>query len=357
MKTSIVVLAIIAVLAWGMALALRSSDRQLPELSYLPQPIIGEAERSWYTVSASGPVELEWASQQGIASPTSGVVGWLPDLGSTIEDSDPVAVIDGIERRLAVTSEPFWRALTTGSEGRDVAMLADLLSTWGYDVPSGTTRIDGRFLREIRRYAEDIGYDSRSTRSMSGFEPAWLAWSDGTPFTVHHHAATIGERVQQGSTILQAGQQVTGVSATAMNISGDAQGDPPYTIESVDSMSDGPWQVTVRAGTLAEHSGASKTIAEGIAIGVTNLPVSPEDDVAWSATLADPHERVIVPISALVGSSAGYCVLDPAGRPTSVLVLGASLTTVAVEGIDVGTPLLLNPTQIDLGRSNLCEDA
>ena len=139
-----------------------------------------------------------------------GTITWLPDVGTTLEQGDPVARVNEVPVILLYGDLPAYRTLQYGSEGADVAQLESALVALGYD-PDGTITVDEEFDWDTRQvvldWQEAVGLDDDGR-----VDPADIAILTG-PVTVGALSAAVGDTVQGGARI-----------ATARGDSGGSEG-------------------------------------------------------------------------------------------------------------------------------------
>lgn len=344
---------VLATVASLVILARLSGPRDLPpELVSTPRPLIVDARLELMAGQGSGTLDIAWSNPQLLSSPTEGVVGWLPSVGTILSTGDTVATVDGMGRILAATPEPLWRPLISGTRGRDVALAATLLSELGYDTDPGSDLANTRFIAATRALALDLGMDRDSARRVNGLDPAWLVWSPTPEVQVAEWKVAVGDSVGTGDPLIAGPTRVDTWSATVTSASSPLPMEVPYPISRLETYG-GPWLVEVTMSDTVLFSHQAETPAAGLELALPLLPAT-DAVLSWTAVLLTPVELVVIPMSALQSGASGSCVLSDDGVPTPVEVVSTSLATVAVSGIEAGHRVLANPAQVYPDRVDLC---
>jgi hypothetical protein len=126
-------------------------------------------------VSRPVSVHVAWADTTPLVAPSwTGVVQrTFVRSGSGITSGDPIAIIDGIKRLAIHTNEPFYRTLTVGDHGGDVAAFNRMLIDLGFEADN-----DDQFTymtqAGLRAFAKSIGVPA--ARDVTSFDPSWVVF-------------------------------------------------------------------------------------------------------------------------------------------------------------------------------------
>ncbi len=145
------------------------------------QQLVEQGQELWVTVTPAVSdsqrtlsVDLLWQSSGTLRAPSwSGLIQSVNIApGGEVKDGDPVAVVDGVERRAFHTAAPLYRPLSVGDTGADVSDVKRILAPYGSQ--SEGDRFDYAALRASRAYAESVGV--KDLRAVSSFDPAWIVY-------------------------------------------------------------------------------------------------------------------------------------------------------------------------------------
>ena len=129
----------------------------------------------------------------------SGVLTWLPDAGTIIENGDVIARVNDTPAVALDGDLPMYRTLRDGVEGADVQQLEQALFDLGYD-PDATVTIDDEFTSAtesmVEKWQEDLGVDETGRVSVGDIIFAPL------PAQVVSQQSAVGSGVSQSTPIL-----------------------------------------------------------------------------------------------------------------------------------------------------------
>ncbi len=160
------------------------------------QSVFGAQEPMWVSASDAGTssdrqveLVLEWGEPVQVFAPAwTGTVGEvLVSAGSTLKSGDPVARIDGVVRLAWHTEAPFYRQLTVGDRGTDVAALNRLLES--RSLPS--TRGD-RFTWATRRGTAMLAHDLGARENRGVFDPGMVMFLAADEIELTHVELSVG---------------------------------------------------------------------------------------------------------------------------------------------------------------------
>ena len=256
--------------------------------------------------------------------------------GDALADGMPILSVSGIDRLGFAAATPFYRPISSGTDGPDVESLHRLLVALGHlaAMPANAQTANSATGTAIRALAARIGTPATST-----FDPAWVVWLPRAGLVT----ATIAVRPGQpapapGSVII-----TTPGKATAAKVA--AQGQEPLTL------APGVEFVVVVAGkTLRIDSASLQVAAEDLPL-IAPPEQTNQDGIPATIRRATPLQAMGVPSTAvMVNDSGALCVWLPEGatyRAVTVTLAGArgGITNVA-SGVTAGQQFLSNPAQV-----------
>ena len=198
--------AVIALVWVGFVIARQPRDQEAQQLG-LAEPAIVRLGKTEDDLAQSGELSFEWATERTIGSPASGVITEVPtDMPDTVAalEGRPVIGIDGILR--IGSHYAFYREITWGTEGPDVAALNLLLSSQGLDADPAIERFNDATARAVRAFRTSIGAAPSST-----FDPSLVVFLPASGM-LDDLAVAYGDQVQTGDAIAVLRPGITTVS-------------------------------------------------------------------------------------------------------------------------------------------------
>lgn len=307
------------VLSWLVIAAVSAGVVWLAAFRPIEEPAQTEAGKSFYVLSRSEfaderPVEVTVVPAPGLPLIVrdSGVLTAVDCVAGDrwASGSSPVAV-DGTGLLLLSAKEPWYRDLTLGDEGDDVANLQRALNQLGAEVS-----VSGKFYDATRAAWKKIVDTGRIPARDGDFRLSQVVWLPAGKVTITQCPLAAGQDVAAGATIATAGSGHATVSLT-----------PPA------DLFDGPRTLSVGEATVtldedlqvadpddAETVLATTEVAAAIARGTGEAV-----QVSGTVRLATPIPVYAVPPSSVLRDAAGrVCVLS-GGSPTAAEVVSSSL--------------------------------
>ncbi len=313
-----------------------------------PEPVPVVAEPTLTQVDYSAPATLTARLTDPIpvlANETTGIITSVSVApGSVLSTGDEVYRVDGHPVRARASEQAFFRTLSRGDRGPDVAAAQELLNEL---VESASLQADGVYgastARAVHAYAQELGLGD----AQVDFSPGWFVRIPTEESTVASVALAPGMVAPtQGVEIATIRPTVESVEIVATTAGGD--GEYQFLLDGTAVpvlRRDGTWQIDGEAVaelltmTSAEDSEGSTMSVDG------------------RIRLSTPVESVLVPAGAVITDPTGRtCVADAATyRPIPVSVLGHDVTgAVQIDsGLPAGTQILVNPIDV-LGEDLTC---
>lgn len=256
--------------------------------------------------------------------------------GDRLPDGKPVLSVSGVDRLGFAAVTPFYRPISSGTEGPDVESLHRLLVTLRYlaAMPRDAQIANFATGTAVRALAEDIGAPATST-----FDPAWVIWLPRADLVVATVAVRPGQPAPaSGSVVVTTPGKVTAARVAA-------QGQEPLVL------TPGVEYVAVAAGKAVRVDSATlQVVADDLGL-ITPPEQASQDGIPATIRRATPLQAMGVPSTAvMVNDSGTLCVWLPEGtayRAVTVTVAGArgGITNVAA-GLAAGQQFLSNPAQV-----------
>lgn len=270
-----------------------------------------------------------------LPSPVAGRVSALRcAAGTELAAGESAIAVDGSGLLALATAVPPWRDLAVGDAGTDAAALNAELVRLGERAP-GSDTVTRATVRAYRAAARAAGAAVPDGWTIPAERILWLP-SDRVP--VQDCLVGLGD-------VLAAGDPVLGLvperGATVPALPADAlPGDRVLVVDGTTVPVGGDGDVVDPPGLTAVLASATYTEASPDEEGTRHLTVG------WA--LREPATVSVVPPSSVVGLDAGTaCVLDPAGEPHAVSVVGSELGQTFVvpggEATDVPDRVLVTP--------------
>jgi peptidoglycan hydrolase-like protein with peptidoglycan-binding domain len=265
------------------------------------------------------------------AAASGGVIGWLPDGGSTIRRGAPLYVLDGQPVRLLYGNRPAYRAFELGmSNGEDIAELQRNLIALGYGVrvalaPSG--HFDLSTLAAIEAWQQARGLEPTGTLPLGSvvFLPSAIR--------VRSAAVASGASVQGGAIILSATatQPAVLVSLDPGSVAQLKTGDRVVVTMPDSTATPGRISSISRVATAptSDTGQGPSTATIPVTIGLLDLHARGSLDqapVQVAITTQEDRGVLAVPISALLARpDGGYAIRVAAPHGRRVVAVGTGL--------------------------------
>lgn len=331
--SAVVALLVVAVpavlLVW---MRVRTEDR-LSVLVPDPVPVVMPVESREITDQKAVTVESEWGEPAVVTAPSWFGTVTRVDVtpGDAIASGDVVARVDGVDRMVVVSSDPFWRRLRRGDTGDDVVMLQQ----WLIDAGFLDGEVDGDFGPDLRASVKAWAVSLGVAKPDGMFDPAWVLWLPHEPFGV----ASV--EIARGVPAPGPGSEVLTGPVPLVSVSLADQNGRSFT-------SDGVWVLTVGGVDVSVVDGVVDV--DGLATLASVLdPVQPT--VTGRIRRAERVETLEIPATAVVSNAVGtLCVFLPDGdgfAPTPVELSGGRVSRVNVaSGLSRGDDVLVNPADV-----------
>lgn len=317
---------VIAVAGAAVAVAWLLSRNVPHSLSYLepdPAPVTVRVEAATLDHRSSATLTATYESPRALlASGRSGTVTAVTvDHGDVLSTGDVVYEVDGTPVVAYVNDVVFYRPLTRGSEGEDVAAAQELLNAV---VPATSLVADGRFgvatEEAVRIYERSLGIE----RPTGVFDPAWFVRVPHLEFTIADLTLIAGQPAPGRADQIGTGAPVLASVAIVTTTS------PP----------DGAYQFTHQGRALpvtrADGAWGVDVADAGALLGATP-PEAGTADIDGVVRLVDGLPGQAVPPSALIDDAeSSSCVAIVEGR-------GFKLREVQVLTSDTAGAALIHP--------------
>lgn len=292
-------------------------------------------------------IALLWGPPNNLVAPSwTGTVQTVRiSPGDTVTDADPITIIDGITRLAAATQRPFYRRLTTGATGDDVASLNAWLAANGYDHAAGD-EFTAATRSGVTVLARGIG-----APTDSGFDPAWFIYLPAKRITLTGVALVPATPAPAAGTAIAAATPALAKAALVhpLTVTSDAtSGGAPAAATLTDAdrvIADARQTLTVN-GQAIPLSKSRDTVAKAALPDLAAAIAA--GTPAIDATLSSPAlNAVVIPASAVFTDAlAATCVVTDEKNPHGVKVtLAGNRGDQAIihEGLTAGTRVLLAP--------------
>jgi hypothetical protein len=115
------------------------------------------------TEKVSGNLGFGDAHSVTLAGTGAGTITWVPADGATFIRGETVYSVDAVKVPLFYGTTPLYRALSSGSEGKDVLMLEKYLSALGYDGFTVDDEYTSGTADAVEQWQDDLGRDETGT--------------------------------------------------------------------------------------------------------------------------------------------------------------------------------------------------
>ncbi len=151
-------------------------------------------------IETSASLMLDWSPPISVVAPNwTGVLQRVNfSGGSTISSGDSVARVSGVDRVAFHSEEPFYRPLTLGDTGSDVAALNSFLRSRGLSAPD-VDRFTTQTRTALIEFGRSIGVPTAVGRD---FDPGWLVYLPREVVIVDSSDLTVGAQAPSPGTEL-----------------------------------------------------------------------------------------------------------------------------------------------------------
>jgi len=334
---------LVASLGAALLVAFESEER-INALAPAVEPIETIVDVRELVTSLPVSVEIEFERPQVLVA-GAGLAGTVTKVSdaSILRNGAFVLAVDGVDRVLFSSPEPFYRPLKVSDSGADVRRLQTMLTELGFsDAPLEPGVVDFPTLLAIRAFSGYLGANPGGAILDQYFDPAWIVWSSTPEIEVGEYS------VEQGAPAPIAGSPIANATpAIGSLIVVDSEG------TAVDLV--GSWRLDIGNVTLAVRDGLLEDARERI------LDVFGTEGEAHAGVLrrTSSTRTIVVPSSSVRLDEGGVtCIFQLAGDSYSAVAvqLGeARLSAIEVtEGLTGGESILVNQARIlPPGRSCL----
>lgn len=287
----------------------------------------GTPEPTWVPVRASEgtlsrPVDIAmmWSRSEPIRAP-----GWSGTVqsievkpGDTLKTGTRIVTIDGTARIAGVTPEPFYRTISSGDAGADVAALHKLLAA--LELPSGSgDQASWVTMQGVAALSQLVGAES------TAFDPAWIVFVprsglrvSSVTLTVATPAPTAGDEIIGIAAALTSATVVDAGSLDAL-VDAEAPAETVLTPEHVSSFSSGLVSgerlVVNETELLVDESGSLD--AEGL-VAVSSVVEAGVPLLRVNAVRDAGADELLIPSGSLYTDAHGStCVMSRDGSGTT----------------------------------------
>ncbi len=256
--------------------------------------------------------------------------------GAPLADGAVLFQIDGVDRVGFASSIPFYRPISAGTEGADVAELHRLLVLKGAvaTMPANPRLATFATGQAIGDFAERIGAARTTT-----FDPGWVVWLPEPNLVVEATTLKVGQpAAAQGSVIITTPGRVTSARLASAN-------QEPLTFAA------GVAYVAIVDGQEFGIDSATQSIAAADLPRLRSPKESERDGIPATTRRKTPLQALAVPSSAVMTNEQGaLCLWIAEGkeyRPATVTLAGAraGVTNIA-SGLEPSQQVLSNPAQV-----------
>lgn len=299
-------------------------------------PVFVDVEADYFQNAASVELKLTWTNGPSISSP-----GWdgiitevAPISNGQIDSGAKVVRINGAWKIAAATPIPFFRQLSQGAKGQDVAALNAFLESLGLPSKSGDTW-SGNTADGVMSLTKLLNVSLGDGPTV--FEPNWVMWLPSNPFIVEGSKLQVGQPAPaQGTPILEAPKILQSVSMDdpTNKLSTSVQGKSSIRV------GDSSFEYSGKPGSPIKDQGA-------LATSISGNP----DSVPATIEFVSIEKGHTVPVSSLVTDGTGKnCVYTPSSgdqwQPRLVQVAGGEVGKVTVSGLGSDRiQVLVNPRE------------
>lgn len=270
----------------------------------------------------------------GVARGTITSVGVAP--GDALADGAVLFQVDGIDRVGFVSSVPFYRPISSGTEGADVVELHRLLVLLGLldSPPANAGLANFATGQAIADFAESIGAPRTTT-----FDPGWAVFLPAPDLVAATVALKVGQQAPtQGQVIITTPGTVT----SARLVSGNQE--PLNFVPDVE-------YVAIIDGEEFAIDTATQSIVKADLPRLRAPKETERDGIPALTRRKVPLQALAVPSSAVMTNEHGtLCIWlaeDKTYRSSTVVIAGArgGVTNIA-SGLEASQQVLANPAQI-----------
>lgn len=323
-------LATAAIVLWSESeLRATSADSRPASSAATSRTVTDERQLRIAAVAIPGPEVASGAARGTVTSVTVAI-------GAKLADGEPILQVDGIDRAGFASSIPFYRPISSGAEGQDVAELHRLLVLKGSldTLPANPRLATFATGQAIGDFAEGIGAARTTT-----FDPAWVVWLPEKDLVAESVKLKVGQQAPaQGTVIITTPGRVTSARLTSTN-------QEPVTF------APGVEYIAIVDGHEFAIDPATQSIAASDLQHLRSPKETERDGIPATTRRKTPLQALAVPSSAVMTNEKGaLCIWLPEGktyRPVTVTVAGArgGVTNVA-SGLSADDQVLSNPAQV-----------
>ncbi|MGW7429135.1 peptidoglycan-binding protein [Streptomyces sp. NPDC054861] len=189
--------AIVAVAGAGAAATALTAPEPRPvaERSGLP-PATTPVTRGDLSDSSQQDGTLGYLGERKINGGAAGTLNWIAPTGSVVERDERLYEVDGRPVRLMYGSEPMYRTLKTGDEGKDVRQVEENLAALGYTGFTVDEEYTEKTAAAVKRWQKS--HDLKRTGTLG---PDAIAFA-GSAVRVKEAGAATGDQVGPGRPVL-----------------------------------------------------------------------------------------------------------------------------------------------------------
>ena len=346
---------LLAPLAFLIAVQVYTED-ELPGVTANPEPVLTQATEREVRDHQTVTLALEWSEgRRLIAPPWHGTVQRvLVSAEGPLTSGQRIATVDGVDRFVYATPEPFYRSLRSGDTGPDVEMLHEMLLAMRYmesEPPAMTTYSYATYLA-VYDLEEALGVG----RPTGQFDPGWVAWLPESPFEIGSLSLEVAASAPPpGGTLASERSRLTAATVSPSQPGATLSFEPGTE-----------YVLTVEGQTIPFDTSSLTVPAEGLAVletvaepsSAAQQPSSPfgpggggGSGLSGAVERATPLRSRAVPASAVMVNAAGdLCVWQPEGQsyaavPVRVQSSRAGVTDI-IDGLEAGATVLANPAEI-----------
>ncbi len=288
------------------------------------EPLLVRLEREQVATSAPVEIGLTWREGQSLRTGTAGLVTRLSiESGDSVSSGVAFMSINGQEVVAISSDEPFYRSLSVGAKGADVAQLhAVLRSTGDMDGETSDDQVFGPLLA-----AAVTRFNARHFATKSAlFDHTKIVWIESGQFLVE-------------SLLVRAGDELL--------VGGEIATSPPE-LRAVD------FSIELQGTGAVIYDGARYQYREGVlsseAVTAMGQQISDATVTSIAALVeVDLGQVMVVPVTAIQEGLDGPCVYSRGRSPESITVVGGEGGLVFVEtNLADGDSVIANPRQLGL---------
>ena len=317
-----------------------ATDTDLPGVAIESGPVLAPAVPQAIDGQQRVSLTLSWEEGRVLRAP-----GWhgtvtsiLASSGESLTGGSPMLAVDGITRIAWHGQTPFYRPLSEGASGPDVAELHRLLMARGHlaSEPANAESYTGATSGAVGDLAAALGAEPQA----GAFDPAWVVWLPAEPFVLGALTVELADPAPSP------GQEL-GREAPRLR---EARLQPASQSESLAFEPTVAYVLAVGAGTFEVDETTSLVPSEALPALAVELEPLAESTLALIRR-ESVLQALAVPSTALTSNAAGQlCVWVPAGggyepRAVDAVSSRAGVTNITSQ-LGEGLEVLANPSEI-----------